>query len=181
MRVHFLSIVVLCGLALQLQGASDMKIVTGNEFVVIGIEARTSNTKEATAERVIPKQWDEVLRNGLLSRIPNRMDSSIIALYTDYESDEHGPYTYVLGAKVSASSKIPQGMVRRTVPAGKYAVFTSDRGPVAEVGLNTWKRIWALPQSNPEIRRNYKTDFEVYDQRVADPKNAQIDIYVGIK
>jgi predicted transcriptional regulator YdeE len=109
------------------------------------------------------------------------MDSSIIALYTDYETDEHGPYTYVLGAKVSAASKIPQGMVARRVPAGRYAVFTSDRGPVAEVGLNTWKRIWALPQSNPEIHRNYKTDLEVYDQRAVDPKNAQIDIYVGIK
>src|SRR5438105_15879550 len=110
MSVHLSSIVAhtaLCGLALQLRGASDMKIVTGDEFVVIGIEARTSNAIETTADRVIPKQWDEVLRNGVLSRIPNRTDSSIIALYTDYESDEHGPYSYILGAKISAANKIP--------------------------------------------------------------------------
>jgi predicted transcriptional regulator YdeE len=150
-------------------------------FYVIGIEARTSNAREATRDAVIPKQWNEVLQDGVLSRIPNRLDSSIIALYTDYESDENGPYTYVLGAKVSAAGKIPQGMVARRVPAGKYAVFTSDRGPVAQVVLKTWKRIWALPNSNAEMRRNYKTDFEVYDERAVDPQSTRIDIYVGIK
>jgi predicted transcriptional regulator YdeE len=158
-----------------------VKIVTGDAFYVIGIEGRTSNTKETTHDAVIPRQWNEVRRNGLLSRIPNRLDSSIIALYTEYESDEHGPYTYVLGAKVSVASKIPPGMVARHVPAGKYALFTSDRGSVAEVVPNTWKRIWALRQSHPEIRRNYKTDFEIYDERAADPQNAQVDIYIGIK
>jgi predicted transcriptional regulator YdeE len=184
MRVHVFLVViatVLCGVTLHAEGASDVKIVTDDEFYVTGIEARTSNAREATPDAVIPKQWNEILRHGVLSRIPNRLDSSIIALYTDYESNENGPYTYVLGARVSAASKIPQGMVARRVPPGKYVVFTSDRGPVGQVVLSTWKRIWSLPQSNPQLRRKYKTDFELYDQRAVDPENSQIEIHVGIK
>jgi predicted transcriptional regulator YdeE len=183
MRFNFLSAIVslvVLGLTLQAERASNVKIVTGDEFLVIGIEARTSNAREATRDSVIPKQWKE-MRSGLLSKIPNRIDSSIIALYTDYESDQNGPYTYVLGAKVSSADKVPEGMVARRVPAGKYGVFTSDRGPVAEVVLNAWKRIWSWSHSNPEIRRNYKTDFEVYDERAADAANAQVEIHVGIK
>ena len=29
--------------------------------------------------------------------------------------------------------------------------------------------------------RRYSTDFEVYDERAANPQNAVLDIYVGIK
>jgi predicted transcriptional regulator YdeE len=28
--------------------------------------------------------------------------------------------------------------------------------------------------------RSFHTDFEIYDQRAADPENAQIDVYVGL-
>jgi predicted transcriptional regulator YdeE len=172
---------VLCGMAVQMDGASDIKIVTGETFRVIGIEARTSNAREMTDNGAIPKLWDELVREGVLTRIPNRTDSNIIAVYTDYESDENGLYTYVLGAKVRSTETIPQGMVAKEIPAGKYALLTSDRGPVAEVVVKTWRRIWSLPQSNPGIRRNFKTDFEIYDERASDRQNAQVEIHVGIK
>jgi predicted transcriptional regulator YdeE len=171
---------VLCGMV-QMDGASDIKIVTSEAFRVIGIEARTSNAREMTDNGVIPKLWDELVREGVLTRIPNRTDSSVIAVYTDYESDENGLYTYVLGAKVRSTETIPQGMVAKQVPAGKYAVLTSDRGPVTEVVAKTWRRIWSLPQSNPGIRRSFKTDFEIYDERASDRQNAQVEIHVGIK
>jgi len=45
----------------------------------------------------------------------------------------------------------------------------------------TWSRIWAVPKSAPGGNRAYQADFEVYDQRAADPQNAQVHIYVGIK
>ena len=102
--------------------------------------------------------------------------SGTIALYTDYESDEHGEYTFVLGVRADPGSAVPDGMVRKTVPAGKYAVFTSERGPLQKVVFETWKRIWSeLPS------RSFIADFEVYDQRAADPGDAVVDIYVGVK
>jgi predicted transcriptional regulator YdeE len=29
--------------------------------------------------------------------------------------------------------------------------------------------------------RAFQTDFEIYDQRAADPENAQIDVYIGLR
>jgi predicted transcriptional regulator YdeE len=144
-----------------------MKFVEIEEFHVIGSAARTSNAKEMTEDGAIPKLWANP------PRIP---DSAIIALYTDYSSDEHGEYTFVLGGKAGTSQGVPDGMVRKTVPAGRYAVFTSERGPVRRVVVETWMRIWSeLPS------RSYVADFEVHDERAADPGNAVIDIYLGVK
>jgi predicted transcriptional regulator YdeE len=67
------------------------------------------------------------------------------------------------------------------VPAGKYAIFTSDKGPVAQVVVGTWQRIWAQPKNAPGGIRAYKADYEVYDERAMDPQNAQMDVHVGIK
>lgn len=150
-------------------------------FTVIGISARTTNAKEMSGEGVIGKQWDRFMKEGLLSKIPNRVDANILAVYTDYESDASGAYTFLIGARVSSADTVPQGMVAKKVPAGKYAVFTSERGFVGKVVPETWGRIWATPKSAPGGDRAYRADFELYDQRAADPQNAQVDIYIGIK
>jgi len=146
------------------------------EFRVIGIEARTSNAREMTKDGVIGKQWERFMKEGLLARIPGKVDSAIVALYTDYASDKDGEYTYILGARVSADAAVPEGMVATTVPAGRYAVLTSERGPAMRVVPETWKRIWTA-----SLERAYQTDFEVYDERAADPQNAQVDICVGVR
>jgi predicted transcriptional regulator YdeE len=157
-------------------GAAQWNMTTVDEVQVIGIEARTSNAKEMTAEGVIGKQWARFTKDGLLARIPNKIDSAIVALYTDYESDKDGAYTFVLGARVSSAASVPPGMVARKVPAGRYAEFTSERGPAERVVYETWKRIWAAP-----LDRAYKTDFELYDERAAAPRNTQMSIYVGVR
>ena len=157
------------------------KIVEENGFTVVGIGARTSNAKEMTEQGVIPKQWERFMKEGLVSKIPDKADSSIIAVYTDYESDKDGEYTCLLGAKVTSADKVPPGMVAKKVPPGRYAVSTSEKGPVGKVVAETWKRIWTLPKSEPGGNRAYLADFEIYDQRAADPQNSQVDVYVGIK
>src|SRR5271167_4964120 len=158
-------------------------IVYQEAFQVVGIEASTNNAKEAGPDAIIGKLWQQFLSQNLLNKIPDRVDQSIIAVYTDYISDANGQYTFVLGAKVKPvpNPVLPEGMVVKTVPAGRYAVFTSDRGPVAKVVVETWKRIWAYYQSPANGQRAYRADFEVYDQRAADPNNAHVDIYVGVK
>jgi predicted transcriptional regulator YdeE len=157
-------------------GAAQWNMTTVDEVRVIGIEARTSNAKEMTAEGVIGNLWARLNREGFLTRIPNKADSAIVALYTDYESDKDGAYSFLLGARVSSAANVPEGMVARKIPAGRYAVFTSEKGPAQRVVFETWKRIWGAP-----LDRTYKTDFEVYDERAADPENMQMSIYVGVR
>ena len=157
------------------------KIVEQTEFTVIGISIRTSNAKEMSGNGVIAPQWDRFMKEGLLSRIPNKIDSNILAVYTDYESDANAAYTFMIGARVSSAAGVPLGMVATKVPAGRYAVFISEKGFVGKVVPETWSRIWAVPKSEPAAKRAYRADFEVYDQRARDPQNAEVDIYVGIK
>ena len=120
------------------------RIVHQQAFQVVGIEASTNNEKESGPEAIIGKLWQQFLSQGLLNRIPDRVDQSMTAVYTDYVSDANGEYTLVLGAKVKPvpNPVVPEGMVVKTVPAGRYAVFASERGPVAKVVVETWKKIW---------------------------------------
>ncbi len=152
-------------------------------FKVAGIATRTNNAKEAGPDGTIPKLWQRLMQEHVLDNVPGKLDQSIYAVYTDYASDANGDYTLVLCAKVQSSPEIvvPKGMVMNTVPAGRYAVFTSERGPVARVVVETWKRIWAYYQSPDHGARAYRADFELYDDRAADPANAQVDIYIGLK
>jgi len=175
--------VVFGGHAASAESDLTPRIVYQQEFQVIGITASTSNAKEVGPDAILGKLWQQFLSQHLLNQIPDRADQNIIVVYTDYASDWNGQYTFILGAKVQPvpNPVVPEGMVVKTVPAGKYAVFTSERGPIAKVTLATWKQIWAYYQNPANGQRAYLADFEVYDQRAADPNNAQVDIYVGVK
>src|SRR5579864_7450545 len=162
-------------------GAMSPKVVEQDGFTVIGITARTSNAKEMTPERTIGKQWMRLFQEGVLGKIPNKADANIVAVYTDYVSDHNGEYTYVLGARVKSAGEIPEGMVAKTVPAGKYAVFTSEQGPAYQVVPQIWQKINSLPKTATGGDRIYRADFEVYDERARDPQNTVVDVHVGIR
>lgn len=163
------------------RAASKPKTISESSFTVVGIPARTTNAHEMSGRGVISKIWQRFISEQLLEKIPNRADSNILALYTNYESDANGAYTFVIGAKVTSAGKVPSGMVAVKVPAGKYAVLTTDRGPTAKVVPEAWTRIWSLSKSQLGGDRAYNTDFELYGPRAADPQKAEVQIYVGIK
>ena len=173
-----------CGIAAQLAASRDAvpgRIVQEPGFTLVGISVRTSNAIEMSGRGVIGKQWDRFLKDGLLEKIRHRAGSDIVAAYTDYESDHSGAYTFIIGAKVNSAEIVPQGMVIKEVPPGKYAVFTSARGPAAKVVPKSWQQINSLPKSAPGGDRTYQSDFEVYGASAADPEHAQVEIYVGIR
>jgi predicted transcriptional regulator YdeE len=149
-------------------------------FLVIGIEARTDNAREATADGIIPRQWQRFLQERIVERIPGKAGANIYAIYSDYASDHRGEYTFVIGAMVKDGATAPAGMVAKRVPGGQYAVITSDKGPLQTVVPETWKKVRKLEQGG-KLTRAYQADFEIYDQRSQDPQNAQIDLYVGLK
>jgi predicted transcriptional regulator YdeE len=151
-----------------------------SEFLIIGIEARTSNEKEGAAAGVIPGQWQKFFQDGILGKIPGKAGFNIYALYTNYASDRNGEYGYVIGAMVKPGTTPPEGMVLKRVPAGRYLVLTSDQGPLPKVVPGAWQKLWQL-EDDGKLKRAYQTDFEIYDQRSRDPQNAQVDVYVGLK
>lgn len=156
------------------------KTVELKGFSVIGIRVRTNNAREATPNGLIGGQWQRFMQENLLAKIPGRVDSNVLVVYTNYASDKDGDYDYIIGAKVSPDAKAPEGMVKAHVVPGKYAVFISDKGPIQQITVGLWQKIWSYEDSG-EGKRVYKTDYELHDARSADPQNSQIDIYIGIK
>jgi len=149
-------------------------------FTVIGVSVRTDNRKEAGGNGEIPKMWTRAMQDGTFDSIPNRADGNILAVYTDYASDQNGEYTYVLGARVTSIDKVPAGFVSVTIPAGKYAVVQTDKGALPDVMPKVWQRIYAMPARELGGERAFKVDYEVYPAGF-DWQNAQIDVHLGLK
>ncbi len=150
-------------------------------FTVVGMAVRTSNAEQMTEARPIGKQWERLFKEGVLAAIPNKADGKIVAVYSEYASDKDGEYTYLLGARVTKVESVPAGMTVKHVSAGRYAVFTSERGPVEKVVVEMWRRVWETPKNALGGDRTYKTDFEVYDQRAQNPADAVVDLYVAVR
>ena len=84
-------------------GAMAMEKLHVDSFTIVGVTARTSNAKETAGNGAIGGLWARLRKDGLLNQIKNRADTHIIALYSDYESDKDGEYTYTLGSKVTSA------------------------------------------------------------------------------
>ena len=142
-------------------------------FFVVGIEGRTSNARELSGEGVIGRFWSRLFQEQLLNQIPNRVNDEIVAVYSDYESDKDGEYTYLLGARVHMPTKAPDGMGSRAIASGSYGMFTAQGGPPADMVIGIWKEIWSLENSK-KLKRAYETDFEVYGENA-------VNVYLGVK
>ena len=164
------------------EAAMEPRVAEQPEFSVIGIQVRTSNAKEVTGGGAIPKQWERFFKEGIANKIPNKVDSTVYAVYTNYASDYNGEYDFIIGMKVSSVSDVPPGMVATKVPKDRYAIVTSAKGPVAQVVPQAWQRVYSL-DDNKQLggARAYKADFELYDQRSQNPHDSQVDLYIGLK
>jgi predicted transcriptional regulator YdeE len=160
---------------------TPMKTERQDSFYVAGYSVRTNNAKEASGQGQIGPLWQRWFAENLGAKIPNRVDKDVLAVYSEYASDEKDDYTYMLGARVSSIDQLPEGLTSRKIAAGPYAVFTTDSGPAMQVVPSEWQKIWATPASKMGGRRAFRTDFEVYDQRAADPQHAQVDIHIGVQ
>ena len=157
---------------------SKSEVIRHREFHFIGMSAVTINQAELKGEGVIPSLWSNFYENHVLERIPNKKNSTMIALYTEYESDETGPYTIALGTEIIEGEAVPSGLEKWIVPESNYVVFTTRIGPVQEVVVETWQEIWEWSKHN---ERAFQFDFELYDIRSIDPMNGQVDIYISVK
>jgi predicted transcriptional regulator YdeE len=179
------SLIVFCSVilatALMDNNGSTPKVVQQPAFSVIGITIRTNNAREATDEGVIGKQWQKFFQDDVLDKIPGRTDHNLYALYSDYANGRDGEYSVTIGARVGDGTVAPAGLILKTVPEGNYAVVTSDTGPVVKVVVAAWQRVWGMEDKHELGARAYKTDFELYDRRGADPQNSQVDLYIGLK
>jgi predicted transcriptional regulator YdeE len=151
-------------------------------FTLIGITARTNNTTELTEHgKIVPclrRYFDE----QVFEKIPARKKpSTTFCVYTQYESDHTGDYTYFVGEEVTKTDDIPDGMELLVIPAQRYVKFTNGPGPMPAVVQEPWFKIWRMNEEELGGRRRYLADFEVYDERAANPLRTVVDIFIGIE
>ncbi len=157
--------------------------LTLNNFSVAGLSARTCNQNEMTLSKAkIGILMADYWHNNLSATLGARLNpGTTYAVYTDYASDEHGDYTYLLGEHVT--SQEPQALTSfstTVIPAGRYVKFTTEAGPMPQIVINAWHAIWQMTPSDLAGTRSYQADFEVYDKRALDPAHAIVDIYIGL-
>jgi len=156
------------------------KVEDQDSFIVVGVTVRTNNTKEATGQGDIPGLWQSAIQNSTLETIPNKTGDGMVVVYSDYATDNTGDYNYTLGYRVTSADKVPDGMVARTVRAGKYSVVASETGPPQEVIPALWQRIAQMTPQQLGGARAYQTDFETYGA-IVDWGNMQTTAHLGLK
>ncbi|HEY2650200.1 MAG TPA: GyrI-like domain-containing protein [Puia sp.] len=150
-----------------------MTTTTLGAFHIIGIFVRTSNVNNKSLKD-IGDLFGRFMSQNISEKIPDKINGDIYCVYTDYETDYNGPYTTIIGCKVSSLKEIPIGLIGKTIPESKYQAYTST-GKLSESLAKTWEGIW-----NTELDRRYSADFDIYGEKARDFENAEVDTYVAI-
>lgn len=138
------------------------------KFKLMGLSVRTTN-QGGQSKGDISALYANFFSNNLADKIPGKITTDLICAYTEYESDMNGPYTVLLGYKVSDTAVTPEGLHSIIVPAMNYQLFNSpDANP--ETVVQTWMQIWIS-----DIPRAYQTDFDIYLQ------DGCVETFVSVK
>lgn len=159
-------------------------LITKPEIRLVGISVRTSYQQELDKmQGLIFPCVRQYFHGALFQKISHRAKpGTTFCVYTDYEGDHKGAYTYFIGEEVTSyDNLIPEGFHRLTIPPQTYAKFTTKPAPMPDVIVNAWEEIWKMSPKELGGKRHYQTDFEIYDERASDHQKIILDVYVGIK
>jgi predicted transcriptional regulator YdeE len=153
------------------------------EIKLMGISVRTNNADEIAIEngKIVPC-LQRYFGEQLAEKIPFRKKAgSTLCVYTGYESDHTGAYTYFVGEEVSSHDQVPEGLEKLVIPPQTYVKFTNGPGPMPAVVREPWFKIWQMDENALGGKRRFLADFEVYDERAQNPAQAIVDICIGIE
>lgn len=146
-------------------------IVERPAFHVMGIAVRTDN---AHAQENIGGLWQRFMVEEVTSKIPHRSSGEVFGLYTDYERDQNGLYTLVVGCAVDKVDEVPDGLVVKNVAAAKFAHFVAT-GPHPMALVRVWMGVWSLG-----LDRTFTSDYEIYGSEFPEQPPV-VNLYIGIK
>ena len=153
------------------------------EKKIVGIKIRTNNKFETNSlEGKIFPIVKRYFHQNIAARIPNRLHpGTTYCIYTEYESDHQGDYTYFIGEEVESFADIPADLETMTIPSQKYTKFTNGPDSMPDVVRKPWQQIWQMTPTELGGIRSYISDFEIYDERSMDHQNIVLDIYIGVQ
>lgn len=153
-------------------------------ITLVGLTTRTNNKNEMNpSTSKIGELAGLYWRNQIANNIQHRINPGVTyAIYTEFESDENGDYTYFIGevTKSLEGQDLTQ-FKTLTILSSYYQKFTTEPGQMPGVVISAWQDIWKMNENDFGGKRKYIADFEIYDERAVDPHNTVIDVYIGIE
>jgi len=148
---------------------------TFESFDVVGVSVVTDN-QSGTDD--INALWERFFKESVGTKVENKIDDVIYAVYSDYEGDHEAPYRYTIGYKVAAADDIPQNvpenMTHTHVQTQEYAMM-SAAGAQPQALIETWSAIW-----QSDLDRSFKTDFEIYGPRFFEDGINEVIVAIGL-
>ena len=151
-----------------------MQKIKIEEFNIIGIQVDTTN-QNGQSEKDMAILWQSFFNENILNKIPNKIDSTIYALYTNYKGDYTKPYTAIIGCKVHNLNQIPEGLIGKNFTTNSFLKSTAKGNIIKGLVKKQWEKIW-----KEDINRAYTVDFEEYTQKAEDPTNAEVNFYISV-
>jgi predicted transcriptional regulator YdeE len=150
-------------------------VVSAGDLLVAGIKARTTHRIEAVAETAkITALWRRFSADKTGDQIPNRSgDAAILVVYTDYEREDAGPFSVVLGHQVTTLEHLPPGISGIWLLPGRYLCFEGAGRPF-EFPSDAWQEIRQFFAHSHEYERAFDSDYELHGAEA-------VAIYVSIK
>lgn len=142
---------------------SPMDTVSRRAMRVVGYQVRTTNAEEKSpATSRLGPLWQRVMKPGTFDAVSRPVSRSrLVAVLHDYESNETGAYTEVIGVEVAPNDdETPAGMTSLLVPEAKSVKFTAH-GQMPDAIMRTWVEIWdAFPSD--DLSRSFSFDVELH-------------------
>ncbi len=151
-------------------------------FTLAGISVVTTNEAELSGKGSIGQLFERYYSRNMgeqLAPLANRQ--GLYNCYFNYEQGDAGRYEVLVGLSVREQwqEPYPESVTTFTVPAAKYAVFVTERGPIYEVVQQAWKEIWQWSRQ-PGNERAFTGDFERYPENT-NPNDGQVEIYIALR
>ncbi|MBT2486419.1 MULTISPECIES: GyrI-like domain-containing protein [unclassified Microbacterium] len=89
-----------------------------------------------------------------------RVGTEFFGVYFDYESDESGAYSLLVGVGADSDEDAPDGASSVGLDQGRRVAFPAA-GPMPAGIVEAWGRVWSASTSG-ELSRAFTTDIEVH-------------------
>jgi AraC family transcriptional regulator len=145
------------------------KVITIEGFKAVGLTYFGDNEKGE-----IPSLWGAF--NKQFGNIPNKHKSMLCYGICDDMPDEEGCFHYTAAVKVDHFADVPEGMDAKTIPSGKYVVYTYT-GALKDLQV-FYDTIFSKWLAEGSYQIDSRPQLELYDERYM--QNGEFDIYIPI-
>jgi predicted transcriptional regulator YdeE len=157
--------------------------ITLPSITLIGISERTAFQFEMNPmTSKIGPCCQRYFGENLIGKVQGRTKpGTTYCVYTDYESNHTGAYTFFIGEEVDENTEVPEGLSKFVIPAQTYTKFTTVPGPMPMAVIEAWQKIWQMTPEQLGGNRRFDTDFQIHDERSLNPMSTVLDLFVGVE